>query len=93
LPDGNPRERPAWLSLEGHRHALAAPALCSAIVPCLIEAHATDDPDDAVAADRCVVRDTDRCVLFLRPGAYRLRGSDAAGRFLDKTTIRLAPRD
>jgi hypothetical protein len=79
LPDPGPEERPEWLTLGGTRRAIAAPTLCADTLPCLIEARYADEGEDAVPADRCVQRDPMRCRLYLRPGDYRLRGSDTRG--------------
>lgn len=93
LPDGGAAERPAWLALEGTRRPIAAPSLCGDTLPCLIEARPAGDPPDAVATDLCVQRDAARCVLFLRSGAYHLRGSDSLGMPMGRTAARLSGPD
>jgi len=93
LPDGGTAERPEWLALDGARRPIAAPSLCGDTLPCLIEARRLGDPPDEVAVDRCVQRDADRCVLFLRGGSYQLRGSDSLGAPMGQTTARLSGPD
>jgi hypothetical protein len=90
LPDPGPDERSNWLTLGGIRRAIAAPALCGGVLPCLIEARYVHEGEDAVPADRCVQRDPIRCRLYLRPGDYRLRASDARGAPLHDVAVRIS---
>lgn len=89
LPDGGTNERPAWLTLDGARRPVAAPSLCGNRLPCLIEARRVGDASDAVAVDRCVQRDADRCVLFLEPGIHSIGGSNVDGRSVATIIVRL----
>jgi hypothetical protein len=93
LPDGGAAERPSWLSLDGARRPIPAPALCGDTRPCLIEARKVDDPAESLASDRCVQRDSQRCVLYLHPGAYRFVGSDIEGQDVAHTSARLRGSD
>ncbi len=82
LPRGALRQgRPDWLDLGGTRRATAPPpALCGAVRPCLIEARHAGESDDAVPADRWLWQaEADPAPLYLAPGRYRLRASDAHG--------------
>jgi hypothetical protein len=68
-------QRPPWLTLGGGRNPLTiSTTLCKAVVPCVVDAHYPDEPDDAVAADRYAFLQGDTVTkLYLYPGRYRLR--------------------
>jgi hypothetical protein len=89
LPDHGALERPAWLSLGLARQRVLAPDLCANAKPCLIEAYAADAAHDELAADRCAQRDRHRCVLYLKPGDYRVSASSADGKILERSLLRV----
>jgi hypothetical protein len=76
---------------------------CQGDFPCLIEARYANETDDAIPADRVVLNPTEkaerledrlvmghgqaRAVLYLRPGKYRLSGSDEANRVLFRQDV------
>lgn len=84
LPPAADGHRPDWLSLDGRRRPVpVSPDLCAQTFPCLVEAHYASESDDAVAADRYVFLEGGAGnTLWLRPGRYRLRSLDAAGKVL-----------
>jgi len=92
LPPAADGHRPDWLSLHGQRVAVpVAPQLCDGAFPCLVEAHYADEPDDAVAADRYVfLENGSGNTLWLRPGRYRLRGMNTAGKVLGERSVEAA---
>ncbi|MGN2243771.1 hypothetical protein ACFWZU_09715 [Frateuria sp. GZRR33] len=91
LPPAADGHRPDWLSLHGKRVAAAVSSrLCQGAFPCLVEAHYADEPDDAVAADRYVFLEggSDN-TLWLRPGRYRLRSMNTAGKVLTERALQV----
>jgi hypothetical protein len=70
--------RPTWLSLGGLRSAYPiAGESCANDFPCVVEARHAGDGDDAIPADRFVLRSVrDRAELYLAPGEYRLSAFD-----------------
>jgi len=79
LPDPQERRgRPAWVGMGGFRRELAIQgSVCGGRRPCMVEARHSSDGDDAVPADRFVLREPDqRAYLYLAPGRYRLSGVD-----------------
>ncbi|UGB37119.1 hypothetical protein [Frateuria soli] len=91
LPPAADGHRPAWLSLHGRRVAVTvSPRLCEANFPCLVEAHYAGEPANAVAADRYVFLEggSDNA-LWLRPGSYRLRSLNIAGKVLSERTVQV----
>lgn len=91
LPPAADGHRPGWLSLDGRRVPMPVDAgLCAKTFPCLVEAHYADEPDDAVAADRYVFLEGGAGnTLWLRPGRYRLRSVDAAGKVLAERPVQV----
>ena len=91
LPPAAAGHRPDWLSLHGDRVAVpVSPRLCAEAFPCLVEAHYATEPDDAVAADRYVfLEDGSDNTLWLRPGRYRLRSMNAAGKVLAEHPVQV----
>lgn len=91
LPPAADGHRPDWLALTGRR--LPQPVsrdLCANSFPCLIEAHYADEPDSAVAADRYVfLENGPDATLWLRPGRYRLRSVDIAGKVLAERPVQV----
>lgn len=89
LPPAYGRKRPDWLTLGGTRHAYPiTTALCANHLPCLVEARHADESADAVAADRyAFFQAPANSRLYLHPGGYQLRASDAAGRTLGTWSI------
>jgi hypothetical protein len=79
---------------------------CQADFPCLIEARYANESDDAIPADRVVLNPTekadrleDRLVkghgeahadIYLRPGKYRISGTDEANRLLFRQDVTVA---
>ena len=91
-PPAGDGHRPDWLDLDGQRVPLAIRAtdLCGRALPCLVEARYANEPDAAIAADRYVFLEGHaRNSLWLRPGAYRLRGVDATGKVLVERNVRV----
>ncbi len=84
--------RPAWLQLDGKRHAhFVDGSLCGKTFPCVIEAHYPGEPDNATAADRYLfTKPSMREPLYLFPGRYRLRAFDRHGKTLAENTIAVA---
>jgi len=76
---------------------------CQGDFPCLIEARYANESDEAIPADRVVLNPTEkaerledrlvmghgqaRAVLYLRPGKYRLSGSDEVNRVLFRQDV------
>jgi hypothetical protein len=91
LPPAADGHRPNWLALDGRRRPLAiSHRLCAGTFPCLVEVHYADEPDDAVAADRYVFLEKGGGnTLWLRPGHYRLRSLDAAGKVLAERPVQV----
>ena len=82
--------RPSWLTLGGRRQAVAVSAtLCKVTRPCVVEARYSDEPNDAVAADRYafVYTETQKSQLYLAPGHYRLSAWGADGSILSEQAI------
>jgi hypothetical protein len=81
-PLGDNREGPgpSWLELGGLRHRVRVHAdVCAGKNPCLLEARAQSESDQATPADRCAIGPAqDHCSLFLAPGRYRLSAWDAS---------------
>ena len=82
-------QRPAWLSLDGQRHAFPiSTALCKAITPCVVEARYANESDHAIAADRyAFMAGNSSSTLYLRPGNYQLRASNVFGGTLSAQTL------
>lgn len=93
LPAAADGHRPGWLALDGRRLALPISRdLCARTFPCLVEAHYAAEPDDAVAADRYVFLENGAGnTLWLRPGRYRLRSLDIAGKVLAERPVQVDP--
>jgi len=81
--------RPDWLALGGARAPVAVDLdLSAAHLPALLEAHYASEPDDAIPADRVLIESgSGQVVLFLRPGEYRVRASDASGHELFRRSL------
>jgi hypothetical protein len=80
--------RPDWLSLDGRRVPVPIDAAgCNDAFPCLVEALYAQEADDAVAADRYLFLEEGHNVLYLKPGAYRLRRFDVDGHLLQNSPI------
>ncbi len=90
----NDMQRPGWLTLGGQRVAFPIDTtLCRKQLPCVIDAHYLREPDDATAADRYAFFEPySRSKLYLRPGRYRLRAWNAAGKTLSVKTIDVSQR-
>jgi hypothetical protein len=95
LPPMRGQPRPDWLSLGGERQPWPVDTrLCHDVTPCVVEAHYRNESDDAIPADRYTFLHSSAAnsELFLRPGVYRLRAWDAAGKTLGETIIRIVKR-
>ena len=83
LPTSVERQgRPGWLDMGGSRreHPIQG-AACEGRFPCMVEARHSTDGDDAVPADRFVLRESgQRALLYLAPGRYRISVVDEANR-------------
>jgi hypothetical protein len=86
-------QRPSWLTLGGRRLAYPVSTdLCDGQVPCAIDAHYPNEPDNATPADRYTfLRKRSHNVLYLYPGHYRLRSWDVAGKTLQQRDIDVPP--
>ncbi|RCS31073.1 hypothetical protein DEO45_04860 [Rhodanobacter denitrificans] len=86
--------RPAWLMLHGERTSYAiGTTLCRTTFPCVVDAHYSNEPDEAIAADRYAFMQGDATSrLYLRPGNYRLRARDIRGRTLSRQAITIDKR-
>jgi hypothetical protein len=88
LPPANGGHRPDWLSLGGRRIAVPVDSeACAKKFPCLVEAHYADESANVIAADRYLFLRNAKNVLYLRPGAYRLRSIGADGQTLNERAI------
>lgn len=89
LPAAAEGHRPRWLALGGARKPVPVEsAPCDQTFPCLVEAHYVQEPDDAVAADRYLFLEKGKGnLLYLRPGAYRLRWVDVGGKVLSSRPL------
>jgi len=91
LPPANNGHRPDWLALDGQRVAVPVDSeSCAKKFPCLVEAHYAAESADAIAADRYLFLRNAKNVLYLRPGAYRLRSIGADGQPLNEHAILVA---
>lgn len=92
LPPADNLLRPQWLSLNHQRHAWPIDsALCARRRPCVIEAHAANEPDDATPADRfTLLHMQERASLYLEPGAYRVRAWGVTGKALGEHVISIS---
>ncbi|MFC5740659.1 hypothetical protein [Dyella tabacisoli] len=91
LPPAGHRRRPSWLSLDGQRQThLVTADLCGGHLPCVVEAHYANEPDEATPADRCTLLTPDGVnSLYLRAGDYRVRAWSSDGRTLNTRTIHI----
>lgn len=64
--------RPLWRQHAGQRAVPAPRALASAAEPIIIEARFVSEPDNAVPADRVLLRPGEDIPLLLAPGRYRI---------------------
>jgi hypothetical protein len=87
--------RPAWLTLGGQRLRRSINSrLCREQPPCLIEARYAGEATDAIAADRYVFLNPDsHSELYLKPGRYQLRVSQADGTLMSNRTIEVRAPD
>ncbi|MHB1273226.1 MAG: hypothetical protein ACYCZD_10775 [Rhodanobacter sp.] len=87
-------QRPKWLVLHDGRFPIRiSTRLCKAVIPCVVDAHYSDEPDDAVAVDRYAFMQGDTASkLYLPPGRYRLRAWDIHGKTLSEQVVRIRPR-
>jgi hypothetical protein len=83
------KQRPDWLTLRNERIPYAIrTTLCKTRVPCVVDAHYVNEPDEAIAADRYAFMQGDATSrLYLRPGRYRLRAWDIRGKTLSQKII------
>ncbi|WP_244754168.1 hypothetical protein [Rhodanobacter sp. B2A1Ga4] len=90
LPPANGGHRPDWLALDGQRIAVPIDSeACAKKFPCLVEAHYANESADAIAADRYLFLQDAKNVLYLRPGAYRLRSIGADGQTVSEHAIQV----
>jgi len=89
IDDKNEMYRADWLSLDGKRRPFPiSAALCRNSIPCVVDAHYTGEPDDAITADRYAFMGTSEAtLLYLHPGRYRLLARDSDGTHLSERTI------
>lgn len=87
LPDMD--GRPSWLASDPERRRLEV-AIPAGSGPRLLQAVHAAEPDPAIPADQFLVTDAGGvAVLFVRPGAYRVRLETAAG-FVPLMTVEVA---
>lgn len=93
LPQHIRKQRPNWLTQRTGRVPYGiSTTLCKTTFPCVVDAHYVDEPDDAIAVDRyAFMRGNVETRLYLRPGGYRLRASDARGHTLYEGIIQVEP--
>ena len=89
LPPADRLLRPKWLSLNHQRHAWPIDStLCAGRRPCVVEALAANESDDATPADRfTLLHRGERASLYLKPGAYRVRALGVADETLGEHVI------
>ncbi|MEP7186693.1 MAG: hypothetical protein ABI767_12740 [Rhodanobacter sp.] len=87
-------QRPEWLSLRDQRFQVAISTTdCKVSVPCVIDAHYINEPDNAIPADRYTFMEGNSAAkLYLRPGHYRLRAWDVRGKTLSERNIVVGSR-
>lgn len=80
--------RPPWLALDGKRMPYRVSTdLCAGQIPCVVEAHYPNEPDEATPADRYTFLRRSHNELYLLPGHYRLRAWDVSGKTLGQQDI------
>ncbi|MFC3650677.1 hypothetical protein ACFONN_03925 [Dyella humi] len=86
-------QRPTWLTLGGHRLPYPISTdLCEGQIPCVVDAHYANEPDNATPADRYTfLRKHSHNELYLYPGHYRLRAWDATGKTLNQQNLEVPP--
>jgi hypothetical protein len=89
LPPANKGHRPDWLALDERRVPVPVDTeFCAWKFPCLVEARYAGESEDAVAADRYLfLQQGAKNMLYLHPGAYRLRTVDANNNTLNEQAI------
>jgi hypothetical protein len=89
LPPPHGGKRPDWLTLDGQRRSLRIDtALCAGKIPCVVEAHYANEPDNAIAADRYTfLAPKETSHLYLFPGRYRLDAWDIDGKTLGEHSV------
>jgi len=87
-------QRPDWLVRQDGRFPVRiSTRLCKVVVPCVVDAHDIDEPDDAIAIDRYAFMQGDTASkLYLPPGRYRLRAWDVHGKTLSEQVIQVRQR-
>lgn len=94
LPPADKQLRPQWLSLDHRRHTWPIDSsLCAGRRPCVVEAHAANESDDATPADRfTLLHMQERASLYLEPGAYHVRAWGIAGKTLGERVISISKK-
>jgi hypothetical protein len=90
LPRSEPVEgRPGWLDLHGTRRRTAVDeGFCGETRPCLVEARRIEESADAVPIDRWLrLAGSPTAPLYLFPGRYHLRSSDAHGKLIGERDL------
>jgi hypothetical protein len=82
------RDSASWLSLGGIRQRHDIDDKPCTAHPCLITARRTGERADSVPADRLVLHERGRAVLYLPPGSYTLSFESGAGRNRRVTAMR-----
>lgn len=87
-------QRPSWLTLGGKRVPYRiGTELCDGQIPCVVDAHYPDEPDNATPADRYTfLHGRAHNQLYLYPGHYRLRAWDATGKTLQQQNVEVPAR-
>ena len=90
LPRSEPVDgRPGWLDLHGARRRTPVDdGFCAETRPCLIEARRAAESADAVPTDRWLrLAGSPMAPLYLFPGRYHLRASDAHGKLVGERDL------
>lgn len=87
----NDMKRPKWLELGGRRRPYPVDTrLCRGQIPCVVDAHYVDEPDQATPADiYAFFKSSSSTRLYLYPGRYRLRAWNDQGRRLSDAVIEI----
>jgi hypothetical protein len=87
----NDMKRPKWLELGGQRRPYPIDTrLCRGQIPCVVDAHYVDEPDQATPADiYAFFKSSSSTRLYLYPGRYRLRAWNDQGRRLSDAVIEI----
>lgn len=72
-PFSSQREEATWLDLGGKRFPHSVDHRACASYPCLISAQYEDEQANAVPADRLILKNNSKALLYLKPGNYLIK--------------------